>query len=93
MMSLFFNTMSRFGALGKCRAFSEKSFYMKLPGWLERQWEWWAWPNSQMEGLIESKVSCTGDLYPGSRESETFPSRRYSIILSCCVVGKILGKF
>ena len=26
MMSLFFNTMSRFGALGKCRAFSEKSF-------------------------------------------------------------------
>ena len=26
MMSLVFNTMSRFGALGKCGAFSEKSY-------------------------------------------------------------------
>ena len=31
-MSPFFNTLSRFGALGKCRAFSERSFQGKLPG-------------------------------------------------------------
>ena len=40
VMSLFFNTLSRFGALGKHRGFSERSFQVNLPGGLERQWEW-----------------------------------------------------
>ena len=31
-MSSFFNTLSRFGALGKCRTFSERSFQGRLPG-------------------------------------------------------------
>ena len=34
-MSPFFNTQSRFGALGKCKAFSERSFQGKLPGGLQ----------------------------------------------------------
>lgn len=53
---------------------------MKLSSGLERQWEWWAWPDSQMEGLRESRDSCTGDIYPGLREPETFPLRR---LLDC----------
>lgn len=40
LISPFFNTLSRFGALVKSRAFSERSFQGKLPGGLERQWEW-----------------------------------------------------
>ena len=70
---LFFNTQSHFGALGKCRTFSERSFQGKLPGGLGRQWEWWASPDPEMEGLRESTVSWTGDLYPGLREPETSP--------------------
>ena len=40
LISPFFNTLSRFGALVKSRAFSERSFQGKLPDGLERQWEW-----------------------------------------------------
>ena len=72
-ISPFFNTQSHFGALGKRRAFSERSFQGKLPGGLERQWEWWAQPDPQMEGLRESTVSWTGDLYTELREPETSP--------------------
>ena len=73
LISPFFNTLSRFGALVKSRAFSERSFQGKLPGGLERQWEWWARPGPQKEDLRESTVSWTGDLYPGLREPETSP--------------------
>ena len=74
-MSPFFNTQSRFGALGKCKAFSERSFQGKLPGGLlldsgsgehGQILRWRAWENPQSPGLVTF-------IYPGLREPETSP--------------------
>ena len=82
-MSPFFNTQSRFGALGKCKAFSERSFQGKLPGGL-----------LQTVGVVSPVRSSDGgpqrihsllDWWPlhwveGARDLSL---RTYSIILSC----------
>ena len=89
-MSPFFNTQSRFGALGKCKAFSERSFQGKLPGGLlldsgsgepGQILRWRASENPQSPGLVTFTLSW------GSQRPLLKDLLDYFIL---CVIGQIL---
>ena len=89
-MSPFFNTQSRFGALGKCKAYNERSFQGKLPGGLfldsgsgehGQILRWRASENPQPPGLVTFTLSW------GSQRPLLKDLLDYFIL---CVIGQIL---